>query len=147
MIFDAGSLTPLKRQVALIKEYADESFCTNVPEDFGPVPLIAGYTFCQRELTALSLKNVEPHDDPWVGDHQDDDGEDGPDGRRAMFWILKAPEDLFLQCGTMSSRMKSGSWVMFDDRILHGVYSTKKWFGLAWQLRPSGVALPASDSR
>lgn len=138
MIYDTGTLLPTKEQLKLIREFADDSFCQSVPETFGRVPLIEGYAYCARELTALTLKNVEPHDDPWVGHHEDGDGDDGPEGRRAMFWVLAIAGDgaMHFQCGTKATRMTRGSWVLFDDRILHGVYSEKKWFGLAWQLRP-----------
>lgn len=137
MIYETGVCRPTRRQVQLIRSCADDSFCQTAPADFGDVPLPSGYAFEPRELTALSLKNVEPHNDPWVGALRQGDGIDGPEGRRALFWLLSDPKvPLYLQVGTMSHTLYRGGWVLFDDRILHGVYCSRKWFGLSYQLRP-----------
>lgn len=138
MIFTSGFLPPTREQVRSIKKHADESFCSTVPETFGLVPTHDGYSFSHRELTALSLSYVEAHQDPWVSDHRDGDGEDGPDKRRAIFWLLDTAEgnSVILHAGTRMMRMKPGDFVVFDDSIMHSVYSPRKWWGLAYQLRP-----------
>jgi hypothetical protein len=35
--------------------------------------------------------------------------------------------------------MRAGDWVVFDDRVLHCVLSTSKWYGCAYQLIPSAL--------
>jgi len=137
MIYETSFHQPTKEQVRLIKLNSDDSFCMNVDADFNP-PAIAGFTFCRHEMTGLAMKCVEPHEDPWVGSHEEGDTGNGPPGRRAAFWLIATQRyhDPILQVGTMSARMKSGTLVIFDDRILHSVISMKKWWGLAYQLRP-----------
>lgn len=137
MIEQTGILLPTKQQLKLIRASADESFCATCPDDFGDIPIFAGFRRACA-LTALALKNVEPHNDPWVGDDSFHDGEDGPEHRRAVFWVLHLPkyEHLHVQVGNSAVRLSAGGWILFDDRLIHGVYSQKKWFGLAYQLRP-----------
>lgn len=142
MIFETGYLPPTKRQLQLIREHADESFCNTVPAGFGAVPIVPGFEIACPP-TPLSLSYVEPHDDPWVGDTRHDDGNlvygiDGPADRRAIFWLLATAKfnQPIIQVGTMAHRLLLGHWVMFDDRILHSVFSRRKWWGLAYQLRP-----------
>jgi hypothetical protein len=152
MIYESGHQKPTKRQLAHVREEADDSFCqTPSSERFDyAIPCPPGYTFEENTVTLLSLKNVEPHEDPWVGsipsyvgDHVLPPGwtHDGPEGRRAMFWVVDLPKfhELFLQCGAQAKRMRAGDWVVFDDRVLHCVLSTRKWYGCAYQLIPRAL--------
>lgn len=117
---------------------ADDSFVATVPDNFDPAPCPAGYLVNPRTVTALRLRYVTPHQDDWVGDHDEDDGEDGPIGRRAVFWLVDAPpyHSIIVQVGTMSAELRTGDWILFDDSILHSVFSSKLWRGCAYQVRP-----------
>jgi hypothetical protein len=143
MIYSEGFLLPTAAQVRLVREHADGSFCRTVPQSFDFMnvpPLPEGYAFDSETFTALKLKNVEPHNDTWVGGLPagvDTSGwEDGPPSRRAVFWIIDMARHshLHIQCGAFSSRMRKGSWVLFDDSVLHCVVSDRTWYGLACQV-------------
>lgn len=158
MIYESGFHAPSRRQIAHLREEADESFCqTPVSERFDyNIPCPAGYAFDPKTVTLLTLKNVEPHDDPWVGAEPYSRGidqpppgwaHDGPVDRRAVFWVVHLPKyhELFIQVGTMAKRMRAGSYVVFDDRVLHCVLSTRKWYGCAYQLVPSALQRAEDD--
>jgi hypothetical protein len=150
MIYESGHHAPTRQQIAHVRDQADESFCQTPSGTFDfNIPCPAGFSFDRSTVTLLTLKNVEPHDDPWVGatPHWQRGSEepppgwtyDGPVERRAMFWVVDLPKfhDMFLQVGLVAKRMRAGDWVMFDDRILHCVLSSRKWYGCAYQLMPS----------
>lgn len=153
MIYESGHLKPTRSQVTYLRVYADESFCETPDGRFDyNIPCPEGYEFDESTVTLITLKNVEPHDDPWVGMDppgwnrgQEDPPTgwtyDGPVDRRAVFWVADLPrhQELFLHVGTMAKRMRAGDWVIFDDRILHSVISNRKWYGCAYQLIPKGL--------
>lgn len=138
MIYHRGHFKPTAAQRKAMREQADESFTAVVSDDFGAVPEFPGYIVDRRTITALACVCVTPHTDTWVGDHDESDGEDGPEARRSIFWVVDAPvgHRLHLQVGERSAEMEAGDWVVFDDRILHSVGSTRKWRGCAYQIRP-----------
>lgn len=154
MIYESGHQKPTSAQLAYVRSEADESFCSSASSEFDMrIPCPTGYVFDPRTITLLTLKNVEPHDDPWVGadapgwnrgreDPPPGWTYDGPVNRRAMFWVVSLPrfQELFLHVGTMAKRMRAGDWVMFDDRILHSVISNRKWYGCAYQLTPEELS-------
>lgn len=142
VIYSVHEFPATRKQIKLLKSVADDSFMQFIRHsDWGKYPEFPG--FIAQELTALSCRNVLPHVDPWVGEALN--GEEiglSPAGRRAAFWLIdidverKFNEPVVLQCGTKMVILKKGSVVCFDDRVLHGVYSLNKWWGLAFQLRP-----------
>lgn len=139
MITQTGFQHPTALQRKQVRAAADDSFCAVMPADFDlRIPCQSGYVFDPRTLTALTLKNVTPHTDCWVGDNHPADGEDGPARRLALFWLVDiAPhQSLHFMCGDSAHEMRAGAFVVFDDRIHHCVLSTRRWFGLAYQLRP-----------
>lgn len=88
-----------------------------------------GYIYTDKSTVVLRGKNIEPHRDSDVGIT--------PKGYRfwgGVFGLLSGADSITLQVGDASIRMNQGDWVMFDDSILHGVYSDKVWYGLAVQI-------------
>lgn len=136
----------------MLRESADESFCRTVPPlfDFKNLPpLPAGYVYDHETVTALTLKNVEPHTDSWVGRNPLVNGDDGPPSRRAVFWVLDCPRHkvMHLQCGNFSTRMLRGHWVIFSDEIMHSVISDCRWYGVAMQIAlQSELGIKANES-
>jgi hypothetical protein len=132
MILETGTQHPTSRQRRILRDIADDSFTRTLPDDFGVVPCGSKWKHDRTTGIALSLKNVQPHTDDWVGS--------GPLPRRyaAVFWLVEMPkfEDLILQVGTMAERMRPGDFVVFKDNVLHGVFAIRKWRGCAYQVRP-----------
>ena len=88
-----------------------------------------GYVYTDDSVAILKCRNVEPHIDSDVGKV--------PEGYvfcGAAFGLLAGASQIVLQAGNSSKRMKPGDWVMFDDSLLHGVYSEKLWYGIAVQI-------------
>jgi hypothetical protein len=129
---------PTMAQVKEARATADDTFCTSASKEFAlHLPTFDGWVPDQNSTPVLlSLANVEPHDDPWVGHWQDE-----PSERRAFFWVLSVPKDAnaWLGVGDKHTRLRKGTFVVFDDSVTHWVMSSKKWFGAAWQLVPAGV--------
>lgn len=139
MIYHRGKFLPTPAQRKSIRECADGSFCAVVPSDFGPLPEHPDYLVDRKTITALECVCVTPHDDGWMGDAEPGDGGNGPEGRRAIFWVVDAPahHSIYLQVGHDFEQMQVGDWVVFDDRVLHCVVSTRKWRACAYQVRPA----------
>lgn len=137
MIYEEGNHRILTKDRKAIVEVADESFCRTAP-DTVVVPEFEGWERVPGTLTALKLKAVEPHVDPWVGDSPEPDGDD----RRAVFMVVKGPKQgyVHLQAGLDATRMSEGDFVLFDDRVMHSVVATHTWVGIAWQLRRKSFA-------
>lgn len=140
MIFQKGHLAPSKQHLLEAKKNADESFCVVSSAEFlAGCPQINGWVPAERGATLLTLKNVEPHEDPWVGMASDEHDFDGPKNRRALFWVLAVSGHavnghIHFQCGRKAERLAPGDWVVFDDRIMHSVITDRKWYGAASQL-------------
>lgn len=141
MIYTTGNHKPSAKQIKTVRCNANGSFTGTVQDDFGMpehrLPIPSGYAFSPGTITALTLKNVEPHTDPWVGHY----GKgwrttDGPYDRRALFWITSLPryKRVDFQCGNAAVKLSMGDFVIFDDRIMHCVLSTAKWHGVAVQI-------------
>lgn len=153
MIFETGHLMPTLEQIAHVKRVADDSFCSNTCEAFNarnPIP--KEYIIASPGI-ALRLRNVEPHEDPFVGDDPE------PRARRALFWLIDAPKsrsmkkfdqttlnDVWFGCGADLHRMKVGDWVLFNDAKKHFVMSDRIWRGAAWQLRIAPKIVTTSES-
>jgi hypothetical protein len=144
MIYESAHHPVYSAQLAEAKAKADESFCTQSSEDFMiGAPKITGYVPAMKDATLLKLRNVEPHDDPWVGYephpfypevHGADWSMDGPKNRRAVFWLLHAPKPIHIMCGNHFRKLRRGDYVVFDDSKLHCVIADAKWIGAAWQI-------------
>lgn len=146
MIHDKGFLSITEAQRAEIMKNADESFCVRSSKGFNELkPKIDGWEYA-GDAVLLRLRNVEPHDDPWVSDGPD------PRYRRALFWLmgeskrLKTGQARFNQlrcdgiwfgCGKDQIKLKPGEWVLFDDSKKHWVMSDYIWRGASWQMRKS----------
>lgn len=134
MIYLHGRLLPTAEQVAHARKWADGSFC--VSSDLGFMsnfPSFDGWKSAEERATLLCLKNVEPHEDPWVGMSKP------PRVRRAIFWLLQggfAHDDKVIHfgCGGKFAKMRAGDFVVFDDSKTHWVMSDRKWRGAAVQL-------------
>ena len=135
MIHHKGILVPTKAQLADIRKEADDSFCQNSSLGFmQPFPVFDGWQLAEDKATLLALKNVEPHDDPWVSRGAE------PKVRRALFWLLAGGityngEGVVFGCGRATTRLRPGEFVIFNDKTPHWVMSNRKWFGAAIQLR------------
>ena len=131
MIFEAGTQTPTPAQRRMVREIADDSFTTTLPQHFGSVPCGSKWQHDATTGIALRMRCVEPHQDDWVGA--------GKYQRRyaAVFWLLDMPkfEDLILQVGTVAQRMRPGDFVVFKDSVLHSVFAKRVWRGCAYQVR------------
>ena len=136
MIFGTGFLKPTAEQLLHARKNADESFCAVSSEGFidAGFPTIDGWSRAEATATLLRLKNVEPHDDPWVSMGAE------PKSRRAIFWLLEggrsySGEGVFFGCGRDVLRLKPGEFVIFSDKVKHWVMSDRVWRGAAVQLR------------
>ena len=144
MIFEQAHHRVHSAQLAEAKAKADESFCRQSSEDFMVgAPKIIGYVPAMKDATLLKLRNVEPHDDPWVGYephpfypevHGIDWTMDGPKNRRAVFWLLHSPKPIHLVCGGQARCLKTGDYVVFNDSLMHCVLAERTWIGAAWQI-------------
>lgn len=143
MIHDKGNLRPSLEQVAHACRTADDSFCQKSKPEFNvDIPKIDGFEYA-GDAVLLRLRNVEPHNDPWVSNGND------PRVRRAVFWLLHISggknqnrgynqtklDDVWLGCGKDKIKMRVGDWVLFDDSKDHWVMSDHIWRGASWQLR------------
>jgi hypothetical protein len=134
MILLTGSLTPTKAQLNMARAKADDTFCTIVDAEFmSNFPSFEGFVVASAPIL-LKLKNVEPHNDPWVGNGAE------PGVRRAIFWLLEGGGQsafslpLVFGCGRKYHKMKPGDFVVFNDVVDHWVMSEKLWRGAAAQL-------------
>lgn len=135
MILASGHLKPEKFQIDEARVKADESFCTSSSAEFMKnFPVFEGWKPANESPILLKLKNVEPHDDPWVGDGRE------PRARRSIFWLLEGGgqrafgQKLIFGCGAKHIKMGPGDFVVFNDRIDHWVMSEKIWRGAAIQI-------------
>lgn len=134
MIHHIGFMPPTKAQLVELRRWADESFCTNSTKEFMHCfPSFDGWELAEDTATLLRLKNVEPHDDPWVSRGP------APRVRRALFWLMEgggsySGEGVFFGCGKAVKRLKPGDFVVFDDSKTHWVMSDRFWRGAAIQL-------------
>jgi hypothetical protein len=129
MIYSSGTQSALAQQKKTLAQIADGSFCVNLPSDFGALPVPTGWQICDRTAIALRLNHVEAHEDTFVGVGPE------PARRAAIFWLVSLPRSsLILHAGTDSMRMIEGDWVLFDDAVMHSVYSTKIWRGCSFQV-------------
>lgn len=138
MIIQTGFLQPTKAQLLQARKRADSSFCTLSDDDFVQhFPTFDGWQRADRGTTLIKMKNVEPHDDPWVN------GADEPRARRAIFWLLEGRSNygrshIYFGCGKSPIiTMKPGDFVIFNDKITHWVMSDRQWIGAASQLQPA----------
>lgn len=133
MIFETGTQQPTPAQRRMVREFADDSFTTKLPSDFGPLPCGLGWRPDITTSVALRMRCVEPHTDEWVGTGK------YPRRYAAVFWVVDLPrfEELFLQVGTEAKRMRVGDFVVFKDSVLHSVISRRVWRGCAYQVRPN----------
>lgn len=135
MIHHIGFMPPSKDQLAHLRKWADDSFCTNSTEEFMHCfPSFDGWVHAEDTATLLKLKNVEPHDDPWVSRGP------APKVRRALFWLMDggntySGQGIFFGCGRATKRLKPGEFVIFNDSITHWVMSNRTWRGAAIQLK------------
>lgn len=135
MILHKGFFAPSVTQLREIRKTADESFTQLSSHEFMKFfPVFDGWQHAEETATLLALKNVEPHDDPWVSRGA------APRMRRAIFWLLDGGETfsgsgVFFGCGRHSIHLKQGEFVVFNDSVNHWVMANKKWFGAAVQLR------------
>ncbi len=145
MIFSKGRLVPSREQLEELHKQADESFCARSTQQFNQpatIPRLDGHVYC-GDAVLLRLRNVEPHDDPWVSEGKD------PRVRRAIFWLMSGNkskdtrynqlkcDSVWFGCGPKQTRMEVGDWVLFDDSKKHWVMSDHIWRGASWQLRRS----------
>ena len=132
MIYLTGNMRPTPRQKRIVRQIADDSFTRQVPADFGPVPSTSeNWVPDLSSMVALRLKCVDPHVDDWVG-------EGGcPDKHLAAFWVIQMPgiSELILQVGNAAHRMCEGSFIVFDDSVMHSVHAKQYWRGVAYQMR------------
>ena len=137
MIFDKGHLTPLKFQLDEAKRLADSSFRTVSSDLFlSHFPYVPGFENAEPGALLLKLRNVEPHNDPWVSQGSK------PKARRALFWLLEGGQNadhapLIFGSGRTFIKLQPGDFVVFNDAVDHWVMSEKQWRGAAMQLRPS----------
>jgi hypothetical protein len=138
VILATGHLNPERFQIDEGRLKADGSFCSCSSEKFmSNFPQFEGFTSANDAPILLKLRNVEPHDDPWVGPGKE------PRTRRAVFWLLEGGGStsstftcpVIFGCGRQFKSMKPGDFVVFNDRITHWVMSEKLWRGAAVQLR------------
>ena len=136
MIHHLGFMPPSRAQLAELRKLADDSFCvTSTLEFMKPCfPAVDGWVNAEDTATLLRLKNVEPHDDPWVSRGAE------PKVRRSIFWLMEggftySGEGVFFGCGRATRRIKPGEFVVFNDSTTHWVMSNKTWRGAAIQLR------------
>lgn len=151
MIHDKGFVLPSKEQLAHVFKIADESFCSQANDDFhSTTPKIDGWERADNAVL-LRLRNVEPHDDPWVSNCSSN-----PRVRRAIFWLLgtsnrlgQSPsnqmklDSVWFGTGSKQIKMRAGDWVLFDDSKTHWVMSDHVWRGASWQLRKEVTARSA----
>jgi len=143
MIYGTGNLMPHSLQLAHARKFADDSFCVSVDDEFNnlPIPKIEGLENSGSGIL-LRLKNVEPHDDPWV------ENSSAPRARRALFWMLDVStraggssldrtrlSSIWFGCGGQQVELKVGDWVLFNDAKKHWVMSDHIWRGASWQLQ------------
>lgn len=133
--FHKSNKRPHVEQIKEVSKWGDDSFCVACSPRFESlgVPCVpfeeVTYNPEQRGIL-LSLKNVHPHDDPWVGNYEIE-----PKERLAIFWVLKCGSPIwFGVVGHEPRQMSSGDYVVFDDSQTHFVIADKKWHGVAWQL-------------
>ncbi len=135
MIHLKSFLRPTREQIAHARKWADDSFTVTSDTAFmQPFPGFDGWVSAEDTATLLALKNVEPHDDPWVSRGSE------PKVRRALFWLLAggmtySGEGVVFGCGRETTRLRPGEFVVFNDKTPHWVMSNRKWFGAAIQLR------------
>lgn len=120
-----------KELVALARQSADDSFTAGISCGAikGYLPkLPPGFFYSENSGVLLKVKNVSPHDDSPVGDLVES-------WRGSTFCVLTDPgPNCYLQVGLEHLKLQKGDWVMFDDRILHSLQSTKTLLGLSIQL-------------
>lgn len=161
MILFQGHHEPTKAQLADARRWADDSFCASAPLSFmenfpATFPNSNEWGFGTETPILLKLKNVEPHDDPWVGSNLDGyDFDNPPVGwdkfgapmeRLAIFWVLSIATHsrhvnpiIHLGCGADVAKLKVGDFVVFDDQVTHWVMSDKTWHGAAIQLARKSI--------
>jgi hypothetical protein len=134
MIFERGFQKPTAYQRRIVRCIADDTFTTRLPPDFfgkGDVPERAGWMVDKSSAVALRLRYVEPHNDEWAG------GWPMPRRYSAMFWLVDLPRStIVLHVGNMSQQMQEGDYVVFDDQVMHSLFSSKTWRGCAFQMVP-----------
>ena len=96
-------------------------------------PTFEGFRPADKFALLLRLKNVEPHNDPWVGMGSE------PRKRRAIFWLLNGGRSsnrriVHFGCGGKIVTMRPGDFVVFNDARTHWVMSGRVWYGAAAQL-------------
>jgi hypothetical protein len=127
-IIKTGFFQSTRTQRKIIKSLADSSFSRQLPMDF-----LGKFSFPEYEINntsgiGLKLKHVEPHEDYWTGCGN-------PRKHVAIFWLIECPHGARFQIhiGRQKHRMTQGDFIIFDDRIMHSVYSEKTWIGCAYQ--------------
>jgi hypothetical protein len=125
MIEANGSASPPRDFLRDVSRVADESFGRSVSADLiCHMPNISGWMPAPETNVCLRTKNVHPHEDTFVGDGSRKNW-------RNVFWLLDG--DLWIQVAKAAQHMRSGDWVLFDDRTMHCVIADRKWTGIAVQ--------------
>jgi hypothetical protein len=120
-----GRLNPPPIFLRAVSRVADESFGRSVSGDLiSNMPEINGWMPAPETNVCLRTKNVHPHEDTFVGDGSRKNW-------RNVFWLLDG--DLWIQVAKAAQHMRSGDWVLFDDRTMHCVIADCKWTGIAVQ--------------
>ena len=147
MIFETGHFIPSSEQVKHANKHGDDSFCASSNDSFNKsIPDTGEWKIAGKGIL-LRLRNVEPHDDPWVSDGSD------PRVRRALFWLIQVDgnngqrkfsnqtnlKDVWFGCGKSQVKMQVGDWALFDDSKKHWVMSDHIWHGASWQLRKNKI--------
>lgn len=147
MIFKTGNFAPSLEQIKHANKHCDDSFCASSNDSFNrSIPNTGEWKIAGKGIL-LRLRNVEPHDDPWVSNGSD------PSVRRALFWLIHANgkagqrkffnqtklNDVWFGCGKSQVKMKVGDWALFDDSKKHWVMSDHIWRGASWQLRKTKI--------
>ena len=130
-IVSTGEHRPSVRVLKACK-VADETFTQKIELDVTDLPPPPrGYRYCLDTAIALKIAGpVDPHTDEFMGC--------GPSDKSiGLFWLVREFE---LSCAHLmvegeTTRMKTGSFVFFDDAKLHALIARKTWIGIAVQLR------------
>lgn len=139
MIYARGHQRLSAEQLNDLRHRGDDSFCSRVSAAFGPLPCPPGYIPDTSTATALACEYVAPHVDDWTGKWEEGDGDDGPAGRRAVFWLAEcdSADTVTLVADGAELVMQPGDWALFDDAREHELRVLRPWLGCAYQVRPA----------
>lgn len=128
MIYSIGHRLPAKRQKAHVKSRADGTFASQISD----LSILENVPMCEigspDSAIALKMKCVEAHRDMWVGDG------DEPAKYLAVFWLMESSSGLIIQVGDDAKRLEEGDFIVFDDNVMHSIFSKNIWYGMAYQI-------------